>query len=532
MSPSATGRPTAQGGDVRQAAPDRDVDGSVRVDGSAHDGVEGRDVDVVILGSGFAGLGMGLQLASRGDVTFLVLERAGEVGGTWRDNRYPGVACDIPSHLYSFSFRPKADWSRVYATGAEIQDYLRDCAGEPGLAENIRLDTEVLDARWDEADALWRIRTTRGTCTANALVVGAGRLSEPRLPGVPMPAEGGPLVLHSARWPEGLDVTGLRVGVVGTGASAVQLVPEMARTAARTVVFQRSAPWILPREDRPYTAAEKRSFALDDGARLALREAVFAQAETGFPARRGDAAALASLRRRARDHLAAQVADPRLRDALTPRYEIGCKRVLFSDDYYPALSRGAVTLEPSAVARVETSGAVAVNGRCYPLDVVVLATGFLSTRPPFAHRVLGRGGTPLSEHWRHGMTSYASTVVHGYPNLFVINGPNASLGHNSSVHMIETQIGYVLGALDHLGPGRVLEVRAEAEQAYTEGIDRAARSTVWLTGGCTSWYRDEGSGRLTLLWPGTAESFRERNGVFDVAAFTRRRATAGAARGT
>ena len=488
----------------------------------ASDNVEGRHLDVVVLGAGFAGIGMGLRLARRRGVSFLVLERADDVGGTWRDNRYPGVACDVPAHLYSLSFQPKSDWSRAFAPGAEIQEYLRECAREEGLAEHIRLDTEVIGAEWEELEAQWRISTTRGVCTANALIVAAGRLSEPRLPSVPGLDSFDGAVFHSARWPDDLDVGGLRVGVVGTGASAIQLVPRLAETAAHTVVFQRSAPWLVPREDRAYTDDERRAFGADAQSRVTLRRALFVEAEQGFAARRGAGEPRNALRSRALTHLRTQVADPQLRESLTPDYEIGCKRVLISNDYYPAMTSGHVTLEPSALARVGGSSAIAEGGRVHELDVLVLATGFQSTRPPFAQRIRGLHGRLLAEHWKNGMTSYASTVMPGYPNLFVIDGPNASLGHNSAVHMIETQIGYVLGALEHLGPGQVLEVRAEAEEAYTREIDEAARSTVWLTGGCTSWYRDEASGRLTLLWPGTATSFRERHGVFDVASFMRR----------
>ncbi len=488
----------------------------------ASDDVEGRNLDVVVLGAGFAGLGMGLRLARRGDVSFLVLERAGDVGGTWRDNRYPGVACDVPAHLYSLSFQPKSDWSRVYAPGAEIQEYLRECAREEGLAEHIRLDTEVLGAEWQEAEARWRISTTRGVCTANALIVAAGRLSEPRLPSVPGLDTFDGAVFHSANWPDGLDVGGLRVGVVGTGASAIQLVPRLAETAAHTVVFQRSAPWLVPRDDREYTDSERTAFGDDAESRVARRRAQFLEAERGFAARNGAGEPLEALRRRALTHLGAQVADPHLRQSLTPDYEIGCKRVLISNDYYPAITSDHVVLEPSALVRVDGSSAIAQGGRVHELDVLVLATGFQSTRPPFAQRIRGLRGRLLAEHWKNGMTAYASTVIPGYPNLFVIDGPNASLGHNSAVHMIETQIGYILGALELLEPGQVLEVLAEAEEAYTREIDEAAKSTVWLTGGCSSWYRDEASGRLTLLWPGTATSFRERHGVFNEDAFMRR----------
>lgn len=485
--------------------------------------VEGLDLDVVVLGAGFAGIGMGLQLARQGDVSFLVLERADDVGGTWRDNRYPGVASDIPAHLYSLSFQPKSDWSRVFAPGAEIQEYLRECARSDGLSEHIRLGAEVLGAQWHEEEARWHISTTRGVCTANALIVAAGRLSEPRRPDVPGLDSFDGTVFHSAAWPHELDLSGLRVGVVGTGASAVQLLPHIVESAAQAVVFQRSAPWVVPRDDRAYTDDEIRGFGDDAESRVSLRTAMFAEAELGFAARKGPSEHREALRERAMTQLRDQVSDPLLRERLTPDYEIGCKRVLISDDFYPAVTSSNAVLEPSALAQIHGSRAVAASGLAYDLDLIVLATGFHATRPPFAHWIRGVNGQLLAEHWQDGMTAYASTVVTGFPNLFVIDGPNASLGHNSAVHMIETQIGYILGALEHLGSGQVLEVRPEAEAQYTQQIDAAARSTVWLTGGCSSWYRDEASGRLTLLWPGTATSFSELHGTFAADPFVQRR---------
>jgi cation diffusion facilitator CzcD-associated flavoprotein CzcO len=464
--------------------------------------VSGTDVDVAVVGAGFAGIGLGVRLARRHRESFVLLERAHGVGGTWRDNRYPGVACDVPSHLYSFSFRPKPDWSRVFAPGAEIHEYLRGCARDEGLDPHLRLGTEMQHARWD--GTRWRVATSAGTYRARVLVVAAGRLSEPRIPEIPgLSAFDGP-VFHSARWDGAADLAGRRVGVVGTGASAAQIVPALAGTAAHLVVFQRTPPWVVPRGDRAYTAQERRDFALDPAAERALREELFDDAERAIGARRRVRPDIDQVRERALAHLAAQVPDPVLRARLRPDYEIGCKRIVISDDLYPAL------------ARVEKSTAIAASGAHHPLDALVLATGFWTTRLPFAQRIEGRLGL-LAERWADGMTAHASTAVHGFPNMFVINGPNASLGHNSAVYMIEAQIDHVLGALDHLaaGDGTALEATAEAEEAYTREIDAMSADTVWLQGGCRSWYVDEASGRLTLLWPGTARSFRARNGTFD-----------------
>ncbi|HEY0215556.1 MAG TPA: NAD(P)/FAD-dependent oxidoreductase [Cellulomonas sp.] len=494
--------------------------------GAQRDTVGGH-VEVAVLGAGFGGLGAAIRLQRAGRPSFLVLERAEDVGGTWRDNTYPGVACDIPSHLYSYSFRPEPSWSRVFAAGSEILDYLRRAAREEGVLDRVRFGAEVLAARWSEREEVWHLRTARGECTADSLVVAAGRLSEPRLPAIAgLDRFAGPVV-HTARWPADLDVAGRRVAVVGTGASAVQLVPELARSADQVVVHQRSAPWVLPREDHPFSPAERAALADDPAALRALRRRLYAEAEAGFTARTGEPVALAALRARALVHLHRQVTDPGTRRMLTPTYEIGCKRVLFSEDWYPAITGPRTTLVPAAATRVEKNRVHAADGSSHQVDVLVLATGFQATRPPFAGRVRGIGGELLSAHWSQGMTSCASTVVAGFPQMFVLNGPNASLGHSSAIDMLEVQLDYLLGALDHRDArgGGALDVRAEAEADYTRELDTMSQGTVWLTGGCTSWYRDEPTGRLTLLWPGTATSFRARNGTFDPAAFQPARST-------
>ena len=346
----------------------------------------GTDVDVAVVGAGFAGIGAALRLARRGRESFVVLERGEDVGGTWRDNTYPGVACDVPSHLYSFSFAPKPDWSRVFAPGAEIQEYLRACARE--VAAHVRLRTEVLRARWE--GSRWVLDTSTGVVRARVLVLAAGRLTEPRLPtGVPGLAEFDGPVFHTARWDHGADLAGARVAVVGTGASAVQVVPRIAGVAAHLTVFQRSAPYVVPRGDREFSAEEVAGFVADPAVPAALREETFTEMERGLAARRLVAQALDPLRRRALDHLAAQVADPALRAALTPDYEIGCKRVLLSDDFYPALVRDDVTLVAAALRGFEGRVALAADGSRHRLDVVVLATGFSSTRQPYARRRRG-----------------------------------------------------------------------------------------------------------------------------------------------
>ncbi|MDY0911547.1 NAD(P)/FAD-dependent oxidoreductase [Rathayibacter festucae] len=478
-------------------------------------------VDVVVVGAGFAGIGAAARLARRGDVSFALLERADRVGGTWRDNRYPNVSCDIPSHLYSYSFAPEPDWTAFYAPGAEIQAYLERVVERERLAPQLYLGTDVLEMTFDELAGRWRVRTSRGDFDAAVLVVCAGRLSEPRLPDVPGLEDFAGPVFHSARWRDDVDLDGARVGIVGSGASAVQIVPHLAERAAEVVLFQRSAPYVVPRRNRAYPPAERRALARAPGAVERLRAELFWRAELGFAGRVGVPDAIDRLRAEALGHLAAQVADPALRAVLTPDYEIGCKRVLLSDDYYPALAQPHVQVVPGPLHRIEGSAAIGDDGVAHEVDALVLATGFLATRPPFARRIRGRGGELLADRWGDGMSAYDSTAVHGFPNLFVINGPNASLGHNSAVHMIESQIEYVLAALEHREAAGVdlLEVTAEAEAAALARLDALSADTVWTNGGCESWYVDSASRRLTLLWPDFAFAFREELGRFDPSAY-------------
>jgi cation diffusion facilitator CzcD-associated flavoprotein CzcO len=478
------------------------------------------EVDVLIVGAGFAGIGMGIQLARRGRDSFVIIEQADDIGGTWRDNRYPGVSCDIPSHLYSFSFRPNPGWSRVFAEGREIHAYLRDCVRDEGLEEHLLLNCALSAAEWHGAQARWLVRTARGDFSAASLVIATGRLSEPKLPPIKNLDGFGGRWWHSARWNAKVSLVGRRVGLVGTGASAIQILPRLAAEASEIVVFQHSAPYILPRGDREYSREETERFAADPGTVTALRDELFAEAERGIGARQRRHPEIDLLRQRALDHLAGSVGDAGLRRMLTPDYEIGCKRILFSDDYYGALQLGHVRLEPTPLTRIADGSAnrvaVAASGHSYELDVLVLATGFNSTRPSIAGRIRGRRSRLLADEWSNGMAAHASTTVHGFPNMYVLDGPNAALGHNSAIYMIETQVRYVLSALDHLADSRAdaLDVTAEAVRAYMRDIDEMARDTVWVQGGCTSWYRDERTGRVTLLWPDSATSFRDRLATF------------------
>ncbi|GGH48608.1 flavin-containing monooxygenase [Microbacterium album] len=462
-------------------------------------------VETVIVGAGFAGIAAALALRAAGRDDFVILERAHAVGGTWRDNTYPGVACDVPAPLYGLSTHPWPGWSRAFAPGAEIREYLERVVRVEGLDQNLRLGTALIDARWH--DDRWQVATGEGVMEATHLVLACGRLTEPALPALPGLETFPGRAFHSARWDHDAPIDGARIAVVGTGASAVQLVPELARRGAEVTLFQRTPAWIVPRGDHPYEETERAAWAARPAELSRLRHALYAEGEARYASRAGDAEAAREARAAALSHLRAQVPDERLRTQLTPDYAFGCKRVLLSDDFYPALASGRVRLEPSALAGVERGTLVAASAARHEADVLVLATGFESARQPYARLVTGEHGRTLDEHWAHGMTSVGSTLVHGFPNLFVLNGPNASLGHNSAVLMMEEQAAFAAALI---AEDTTVRVSAQAEAAYTREIDDRSAGTPWVAGGCRNWYTDPRSGRLTLLWPGTVSAFRER----------------------
>lgn len=477
--------------------------------------------DVAIIGAGFAGIGMAIQLRREGLLSFRIFERANRVGGTWRDNTYPGVACDVPAHLYSFSFLPNPNWSAMYAPGQEIADYLAHCVAQERLDEHLLLETEVEHAEWDDAAHLWHLHTSSGIFTAGSLVVGAGRLTEPRIPAVPGVQDFAGDWFHSARWNHNADLTDKRIAVIGSGASAIQIIPELSRVASELIVLQRSAPYVIPREEHTYSAAERRRFAALPHTISALREQLFWRQEEVYVQRVTNTAAIARAREVALEHLRSTVERKELVDLLTPSYEIGCKRILLSNEYYQTFNEPHVRLHPHALKEVSGHTLTATDGTAFEVDVIVYATGFVTQRQPYARRVVGRDGLLLSEAWAKRMRGYASTTVPGFPNLYVLNGPNAGLGHSSAIYMIETQVNYVLEALQFQRETRALslEVTAAAEAAYVDELDEVSANTVWLKGGCVSWYTSESDTKLTLLWPDFAHEFRQRNEHFSAEAY-------------
>ena len=474
-------------------------------------------LDTVIVGAGIAGIAMAMRLKSDGVENFVLLEAERGLGGTWRDNVYPGVACDVPAPLYSYESMPQGPWTHLYAAGHEVLAYLQECAERAGLLPHIRFESPARRMEWSAADEAWRVEHARGTLLARNLVLACGRLTEPAIPSIPNLDTFPGIVLHSARWKE-TELAGSRVALVGTGASGVQLLPQLVQRSNSVVVFQRTPAYVLPRHDRPLTSQERR--ALRDGGAPAehLRRALFDQAESVHPQRLGFGDVQ---ERQALQHLSQAIPDAELRGQLTPRYPLGCKRVTFSDEYYPSFLDPKVTLEPSALAEVHGRKLRGAGGRSYEADVLVLATGFETTDQPFAALVYGRGGQRLDTYWEHRMRNYASTVVHGFPNMYVLNGPNAGLSHNSAVYMIESQIGFVAQALEYQrwNGHPTIEVRAEAEEAYLRQIEERASRGVWHSKYCSSWYLHKRTGALNLLWPGTATEFREEYGTFQADPF-------------
>jgi len=475
-------------------------------------------VRVAVVGSGFSGLGAAIRLKRDGIEDFVVLERAGDVGGTWRDNTYPGCACDVPSQLYSFSFALNPGWTRSFSPQPEIQEYLRRCVREHGLGPYLRFDQELLEAAWDGERRHWRLRTSGGAWTAQVLILGTGPLSEPSVPSIPGLERFRGTVFHSAQWNHDHDLAGERVAVVGTGASAIQFVPHLQHAAARLHLFQRTPPWILPRVDRSITGAERWLFRHLPGAQRIARLGVYWSRESSVVGFTREPRLMKLVERLARRHLRRQVPDPELRRRLTPSYTIGCKRILLSNDYYRAVSRPNVELVTDGIAEVREHSIVTRDGAEREVDTIILGTGFHVTDSPTMRRVRGRDGVSLAESWRLGMSAYLGTSIAGFPNLFMLVGPNTGLGHNSIVLMIESQLAYISDALRHMAESGAtsVEVRPEVQSAFENEVQARMPRTVWSSGGCASWYLDA-RGNNTTLWPGSTWGYRLRTRRFDPA---------------
>jgi cation diffusion facilitator CzcD-associated flavoprotein CzcO len=479
-------------------------------------------VPIAIIGSGFAGLGSAIALANEGYAPsdMVLLERRSGLGGTWHDNSYPGCRCDVPSNLYSFSFAPNPDWSETFSGQAEIERYLQSTARRYNVLPRIAFDAELESARWDAERSVWVLDTVRGSLTADIVISGGGGLSEPSLPDLPGRSTFAGTSFHSAQWNHDHDLTGRRVAIIGTGASTIQFLPHVQRQAGHITLFQRTPPWVFPHRNRPTRRIERLAFRTLPWTQRFSRARNYWTGEfvLGTVLIR-NSPMLTRLERLAKAFLARQVADPELRAKLTPTYTPGCKRLLQSNDYYPALQRPNVTVETEKIIELMPEGVVTADGVLHEVDTIIYGTGFRITDNPMAERVVGRDGRTLKEHWASsgvGMSAYCGTTIPGFPNFFMLAGPNTGIGHTSLVVMIEAQVAHVTGALRAMRRRQAtsVEVRGDVASRWATEIQIKAAPTVWNSGGCSSWYLDE-AGRNTTLWPDYTFRFIRQARQFD-----------------
>ena len=463
---------------------------------------DGQVLDVAIIGAGFSGLCMAIKLKEAGRTNFRVFEKAADIGGTWFLNRYPGCACDVPSHLYSFSFDQNPGWSRAYSPAPEIWRYQKATAEKHGVMPFIRCNAEVARAEYDEDAQLWRLTLASGeSVAARALVAGAGILHVPFTPAIKGAESFAGKTMHTANWDESYDLTGKRVAVIGTGASAVQLVPAIADKAGRLDVYQRTPGWVIPRMDYDFKETSKTRFARFPFLQRLFRNLIYWRAEMLAYGFTQNVKVIKTFQKLAEDYLKKAVPDPALRAKLTPDFPLGCKRVLISDDYYPALQRDNVEVIADAISEIRPGGVVTADGRLREVDAILYATGFRVTDWLSHVDIRGKGGRKLIDDWRDGASAYLGVVVNSYPNMFLLLGPNTGLGHNSVVFMIEAQVRYALDCMKWLwaGAGSV-EVKADVQDAFNKDLAQRMKRTVWMSG-CKSWYLNA-NGTNSTLWPG------------------------------
>jgi cation diffusion facilitator CzcD-associated flavoprotein CzcO len=474
---------------------------------------------VAIIGAGFSGIGLAILLKRAGFAAITLFERGPAIGGTWRDNTYPGAACDVPSHLYSYSFAPRTDWTQRYAGQAEILAYLQGVADRFGITPLVRLNTPVTSARFDDARAVWHIETADGaTAEFDIFIPAVGQLSRPVMPAIPGLESFAGASFHSAAWDHSVPLAGKRIALIGSAASAVQIAPELTKIAGHLDVFQRTANWLVPRNNRAFTKLRHTLFAHIPGYRLTMRAYLYLYGEFLFDAFRTGSWRNKLLKSVALKHLAAQIPDAALRAKLTPAFELGCKRVLFSDDFYPCFTKPNVTLITDAIDRFEPGGIRTRDGVLHAADVAVFATGF-DVRNSLHHvAITGRDGIDLQQRWQAGPEGYRGIAVPGFPNMFLLYGPNTNLGHNSIIVMLEAQARYIVQCLQHIVAANVatLEVREDANRRYNETLQQKLGAMVWSTG-CGSWY--ESAGRVTANWSGSTLEYRRQMKTVDFVDF-------------
>lgn len=478
----------------------------------------GPSLSVAIIGTGFGGLGMAIQLKKAGFTNITLLEKANRVGGTWRDNTYPGAACDVQSHLYSYSFEPKHDWSRKFGLQAEILGYMEHCVEKYDLARHIRLGVEVRETQFDDADNTWTITLSNGdTLNANVLITATGQLNQPSMPDIPGMDQFEGTVFHSARWNHDYDLTNKRVAVIGTGASAIQFVPEIARQVKSLSLFQRSAAWVLPKADRPFTSLEQTLFKSVPVWDRAYRAFIYWKNESRALAFTRFNKLLELFAYQAKKEARKHITDPEKLKNIIPDYQIGCKRILISNDWYPAINRPNLSLVTQRIDHIDQDGIVTSDGTHHPVDSIIFGTGFRATEFLSPIRITGRAGQTLNEAWKNGASAFRGMTVSGFPNLFMLYGPNTNLAHNSIIYMLESQFSYVIDALKALQkyPGSAMDVRQDRQDRFTNVVQGGLHNSVW-DAGCTSWYLDE-HGRNTVNWPGFTFTYRASTRHVDTA---------------
>ena len=468
-------------------------------------------MDVVIVGAGFGGLGLGIRLKQRGLNGFVILERSDHVGGVWRQNRYPGAECDVPSHLYSFSFELRSDWPERYASQPDILDYLTHCARKSRIEAQSRFGAEVVQAHWEQTSRRWIVETSDGrTFSARALISATGQLSRPLHPDLPGLASFAGTAFHSAAWRNDCELVGKRVAVIGTGASAIQLVPMIAPLAHRLFVFQRSAAYVFPKSNKPYARWQKKLFGRLPAALRLSRLLIYLQHEMTAFAFVSLPGALRFKRFLFRRHLRREIAGEELRNRLTPDYYVGCKRILLSNTYYAAIGRPNVELVTKAIGHVRPDAIVTSDGIERKVDAIIFATGFAATDFLAPIRIVGPNGRQLHDVWRGEARAYLGIAMPGFPNFFMLYGPNTNLGHNSVIYMIESQISHVLACIERLlrDPASSIEIRPEVERQFQSRTQQRLQKTVWAKG-CSTWYQTA-TGKNTANWPGYTFEYRRK----------------------
>lgn len=464
---------------------------------------------VLIIGSGFSGIGLGHRLLAERFTDFVILERSDRVGGVWNSNTYPGCQCDVPSHLYSFSFAPNPEWTKMYSPQPEIRDYLETCVERFGLAPYIRTRVEVLQATWDDARSRWEVETTEGVWSTQFLIGAVGPLTEPKLPNVPGIGVFAGEIMHSSRWNHDVDLTGKRVASIGTGASAIQYVPQIVDQVSELLVYQRTAPWITPHDQRDITDKERAQFRRNPRAQKRARDKVYLSKEVLILGFVKQPKIMSALQRLATRHMESQVHDPDLRRILTPDFTLGCKRILPSNTWYPALQKPNVTVVPHALKEIREHSVIGADGVEREVDVIIFGTGYHVADIPFGDHLRGRTGVTLTEHWKGSPRAYLGASIPDFPNYFMFLGPNTGLGHSSMIYMIEAQIEHITNAIRAVDTSgaRTIEVDQDVHDAYNATIDKKMAGTVWELGGCTSFYQDA-NGRNATIYPDWTFRFR------------------------